>query len=378
MGSGQEGAARSAASTGRQPKGTGGLADALADALGRPDAPAAPSLAPPRCARGPGSLYFLVARRSVLVFALACVFGCRGELVAPPEPPPGGERAEAPARPAEPAFACPSVPAATRAEAPDSACGDDLAACAARCDAGDGAACVAFALASPGSRGAMAALREGCARGILEGCFRLAVLLDHGVPVVFAGEPTHRFEAGLSGLAPDRGCAIHLYEVSCGGGHLKSCSNLGLTLTEEGPWRDDRRSAELLDRTCSAGLPIACVNLGSSYKHGTGVARDEARARSLFRETCEAGEYAGCLNLAAMVEAGQGGPRDLVEAAALHSKACDLGAASACGDLGRLTEAGEGLPRDLPGAIGLYRRACSGGNAYGCLQLERLGVGKDP
>jgi uncharacterized protein len=137
-------------------------------------------------------------------------------------------------------------------------------------------------------------------------------------------------------------------------------------------------------RTCLAGQPEACFQVGVLFYYGRdSFPRDRAKASKAFARGCDLGDSRACNNLGDALAYGDGVGRDVESAAAAFVKACRLGEPLGCANLGYMAEHGEGVPRDVSRARALYRQACGAGDVYGCIHLDLLaaedaGAPRDP
>lgn len=124
--------------------------------------------------------------------------------------------------------------------------------------------------------------------------------------------------------------------------------------------------------SCDGGTVTACNNLGSMHENGQGADADLREARKLYQRACDGGYASGCSNLGALVSAGKGGKKDEREARGLYQRACDGGDPQGCYNLGVVMANGKGGPADLPGARGLFQRACTQGHAPSCDAVKKV------
>jgi hypothetical protein len=54
----------------------------------------------------------------------------------------------------------------------------------------------------------------------------------------------------------------------------------------------------LFTKACNEGNAKGCLNLGSMYEHGEGVAQNKYEASTLYAQACRAHEALGCSNMA--------------------------------------------------------------------------------
>jgi hypothetical protein len=143
------------------------------------------------------------------------------------------------------------------------------------------------------------------------------------------------YDFGAGGVAQDRKKSVGFYAVSCEGGNLRGCSNLGGQYANgEGVAEDDAEANRLFRQACEGGNMVGCTNLGVQYDDGEGVAEDDAEANRLYRQACEGGEMGGCDNLGVKYANGEGVAEDDAEANRLFRQACEGGNMSGCANLG--------------------------------------------
>ncbi|WP_263833737.1 tetratricopeptide repeat protein [Sulfurospirillum oryzae] len=126
-----------------------------------------------------------------------------------------------------------------------------------------------------------------------------------------------------------------------------------------------------LQNECDHNNGVACLQLGTMYHLGDGVATNFRKAKELYTQSCSLGVAKGCSSLGFMYENGHAGT-NYAKAAELYEKACVLGDAFACESLAVLYENGKGVSEDLQQAVNYYDRACSGGAASSCAHLALL------
>jgi len=54
----------------------------------------------------------------------------------------------------------------------------------------------------------------------------------------------------------------------------------------------------LFTKACDEGNAKGCLNLGSMYEYGEGIAQNKYKASSLYAQACRAHEALGCSNMA--------------------------------------------------------------------------------
>lgn len=151
---------------------------------------------------------------------------------------------------------------------------------------------------------------------------------------------------------------------------------LGLSACREPS--DAQRVAKLLaapeayaadtERECSEGVAKSCTSLGVHYAFGTyGRTVDYGMAHKLFTKSCNAGDPAGCHELGVLLEHGRGTTVDHGRARALYEKACDGGQAASCEYVGDYLASGRGgVTKDQAAASAWYAKACAAGQKSSC------------
>lgn len=164
--------------------------------------------------------------------------------------------------------------------------------------------------------------------------------------------------AGKKG-APDPSKAQAAFQKSCAAGYPSGCANLGIRLLS-GKDRDPNKAMAALEKGCLLGSARACEVAGSAALHGTAGSKDAARALKMFVKGCEGGSFGACTN-AGFLYAGGGGagvPRDDAKALDYGRRACFGGNATACGNAGYKIELGQSVSAEPKLALALYDRAC--------------------
>lgn len=121
--------------------------------------------------------------------------------------------------------------------------------------------------------------------------------------------------------------------------------------------RDYAAAATFYQQSCTDGVKMGCVQLGTLYELGIGVTQDYVRAASFFGQVCTSSEAAGCESLGSLYHLGRGVPKDYGKAARLYQQACTGNDASGCLFLGDLYRDGEGVVKNTARALQLYRRS---------------------
>lgn len=135
----------------------------------------------------------------------------------------------------------------------------------------------------------------------------------------------------------------------------------------EGAPRDDAKAATLLKKACDGGHIKSCSILGMFTEQGRGVAKDPGAAATLYEKACSEGEAGACGGLGALLMRGTGVAKDEAKAATVLGKACEGGDPRACGDLGTLT-----MASDAQAAGRIFQRGCSGGDPVSCNEIGRM------
>ncbi len=156
----------------------------------------------------------------------------------------------------------------------------------------------------------------------------------------------------------------------CHAGHMGSCAYHASMLMDADKLAE---AAPYFEKSCAAGIPLACHNLAFAIWSGAGLPKDDARAMKIFTEVCDGGTAVGCAGVALMHYEGSGVPRDFAVAAQYYDIACKGGDQEyGCPLLGRLYQRGEGVPQDVARARALYQAACAVGSRNGCLLLDQM------
>jgi TPR repeat protein len=124
-----------------------------------------------------------------------------------------------------------------------------------------------------------------------------------------------------------------------------------------------------LEKSCNAGKPAACDELGNRLQDGVGVRRDEVRAAELFRKACKMKHQDGCADDARALALGEGQEANPRAALPRLEQLCKAGWLRACGHLGDIFSRGIGAPQDSTRAEGLLTTSCDKGVARACLTL---------
>jgi TPR repeat protein len=140
----------------------------------------------------------------------------------------------------------------------------------------------------------------------------------------------------------------------------------------------DALAADLYERACDHGLPLACYRLGLIYdteRDWTGRPKDDAKAFQLYRRACDQAGV-GCGRLSSFYDGKHGRPRDDDESERLNVRECERQHVGwACNDIGETEE----WRKHPAAAHARYVQACDYGSEYGCrnLALDLLGGRND-
>lgn len=155
-----------------------------------------------------------------------------------------------------------------------------------------------------------------------------------------------------------------IFKNSCYRDNPRACFSLGVMLENaQGVERDRQKAMGYYGKACDLGLKEACSNLALSLEED---GRDN-EARLAFNKACNFGEFQSCNNLAVFYENAKEG--DL----ALHfyQKSCKLQDSKACYKLGLIYERGEWVRANPNKALSLYSNSCNFGLGEACYKLGR-------
>lgn len=180
--------------------------------------------------------------------------------------------------------------------------------------------------------------------------------------------------AHLCEPADSRACA-----AQCGKGDVGSCYHLGIHYAsgKDLP-RDDARAADLFEKSCAAGVALACYARAKQQLRDvqSGKVRPDTAGRAKVREfadkACEMGDGWACFSVAEwyLSEGPQAVlPKDATRAVAFLRRGCDLGHGPSCSALGKMLVEGKLAAKDVAVAVGVLQRACEGGQSEDCLDL---------
>jgi hypothetical protein len=164
-----------------------------------------------------------------------------------------------------------------------------------------------------------------------------------------------------------------LFQKACDGGVMEGCFYLGYLYDHGyGVTEDDAQASTWFQKACDGGNMEGCFYLGFLYDLGNGVTKDKAKASALYQKACDGRDTDGCIFLATNYETGVGRSQDFAQARTLFQKACDGGEMVGCFYLAEFYRIGEGVTKDYAQARVWYQKACNGGNEQACTQLKTL------
>ncbi|MEM9875435.1 MAG: tetratricopeptide repeat protein [Myxococcota bacterium] len=199
---------------------------------------------------------------------------------------------------------------------------------------------------------AVAAFEQGCRAADAACCFALARLLAEG-----------------RGTGRDTPRAATLMSQSCNADLAAACVGLaGLERKVETP--DEPEVQRLFERACTLGDATGCLEAGTRWAAGTGVAEaSKTEALKRWEKACAGGSTRGCAALGLNLVLGLDTEKDPTRGAMLLLRACNASDALACKDLGGLHLAGL-LPDSRPAqGVVLLENACNLGYGEGCNEL---------
>jgi len=228
---------------------------------------------------------------------------------------------------------------------------------------GKGDGCIAIGGGAPDAPSSIEAAKlytRACDQGVAPACFYVGT---------FAGD-------GLFGIPKSDAASDAAFDKGCANGHALSCMKLGERL--EARDKAAPRVVPLVQRACDLGYAPGCFSVISRYLKGQGTAKNPAAARAVLTRTCAAGEPKRCGELGMLSLDGTLGDeakKDVTGALAALARGCDLKREDVC-RLAAVAYAGEwGVPKDLTKAKAFFERGCAGPSATSkaCTQLaDRL------
>jgi S1-C subfamily serine protease len=139
--------------------------------------------------------------------------------------------------------------------------------------------------------GEMLAAGEGAPASLARAVARLSLACDGGLgdACMKAGS---LFEKGKARKLEK---AVSFYQRGCDHGWAKSCTHLGVLLTEgSGLTHERERAVRLFERGCERNDPEACGRHGAALLDGNGITPDRERGAKEIRWACSKGHGASC------------------------------------------------------------------------------------
>ncbi|EAL52268.1 tetratricopeptide repeat protein [Campylobacter upsaliensis] len=182
---------------------------------------------------------------------------------------------------------------------------------------------------------------------------------------------------GLSGLlAQDIEKALKLYEAnkfakayklfedSCEKDNPRACFSLGyMNEKAQGVSKDLKKAHRFYDKACKFGYPKGCSNLALSLEEN-GYKNEAILA---YNRACKLGNARSCNNIALFYEEEKDSELSLY----FYKKSCELKDANVCYKLGLLYEKGEKVRQNLNTALHFYSQSCTFGLGESCYILGR-------
>lgn len=144
----------------------------------------------------------------------------------------------------------------------------------------------------------LANLRNGCAKGVLNMCGRLAKALEAPCK---AGEGRDCNTIGVlvmkgDGVTVDQAVGTGWFQKGCDHGHAEACHNLGLSfMGGRGVAKDGKKAEAALKKACDSPLAQSCGMLGELYRTGgPGLPRMMLNSSAMFEKACKGGFEPAC------------------------------------------------------------------------------------
>ena len=167
--------------------------------------------------------------------------------------------------------------------------------------------------------------------------------------------------------------AFPLFEASCKGGDLNSCSHLAYMYEHgKGSEKNIELAFDIYSKACRGGDGDGCTHLGLLYARGVGVNQNIDLAVKAFQSACFSGEPVSCTNLAVLYRNGRGVKIDMDSAVNFLYLGCNGGDPVGCTYLGSLYQYGINVDQNIERAEELYQIGCDGGHEQGCRLLKEM------
>ena len=150
----------------------------------------------------------------------------------------------------------------------------------------------------------------------------------------------------------------------------RACLERGLQRLEATP-PDPEGALPWVVKSCDAGWPDGCAELGFLHMQGIGVAVDDAKAFAFSKKACDMGSGLGCKNAAVMARDGRGVAADDKLIKDFADKSCKLDLADGCFLLGAAYDEGRGVKADPKKALAALDRACTLEHGEACALVAR-------
>ncbi|ARE80357.1 tetratricopeptide repeat protein [Campylobacter helveticus] len=158
--------------------------------------------------------------------------------------------------------------------------------------------------------------------------------------------------------------AYELFESLCEKDSPRACFSLGyMNEKAQGVPRDMKKAYKFYDKSCKFGYAVACSNLALSLEENG--YKDEAILA--YNRACKLGNAKSCNNIALFYEE----ERDSELSLYFYKKSCELKDANACYKLGLFYEKGEWVRQNLNTALHFYSKSCTLGLGESCYILGR-------
>lgn len=248
------------------------------------------------------------------------------------------------------------------------------------CEAGYGAACIAFLQRGPHrvsikSHPKMArAVSDACREGEGAACFAVGWIGRRDLESAGARPPAHPYSRGCRvghpascnalGIAafPPSQAGMAALAGACDLGYAPACHHLGVAKEMRADVEADEEAVIAYGRGCGLDWAPACTRLGMMRRQGH-VTPGAMSASAAFEKACEGGDPSGCYELGLLMRGQSGG--DGKVGMRLLERACQKGHVASCADLGeRLLATGA-----REAAIGKLESACTRGGSHACVVL---------
>jgi len=157
----------------------------------------------------------------------------------------------------------------------------------------------------------------------------------------------------------------------CKKGHVKSCYDVGVTLSSGENAEDQGKKdlgLEYVRRACKYGEKKACDYLAENYfKDGHYLA-----AKPLYEDACKRGVVNACMGLGTIYRDGHDVQQNDVISREYYEKACELGSKNSCINVAIIYRGGFGVTKDRNMVKKYYKKACDNGSEAGCDSFTKM------